>query len=270
MQITLIGVLLLICAALSILLYQNMYLHKNSASGKEKSADALKLSFRDAINHYIHNLKSPISSVFLAIDNIKLMIEKEYDRNEIFDVLDEAKISAGEINDRIQEISLLTRRSAANNHLLDVEQLISSVLEDNEFNKTIRQIKADHPVEIIIDEQALFLVLRKLLEISMNYKAPQENLFIESGTFENPKNHYPAKHGIKIFTKKYDSEKILYQHDMQEISLDDQTNLIFIKYFLSNNNAVLNGGITMNKRIYWEILFNGTGNFAQGKDSTNR
>ena len=267
MEIYIIGVLFILCVTLSLILYRTRSRQKNSDSHTEDSAD---IPFAEALNHYIHNLKSPLSSVFLGMDNLKLMIEKGHARRDIFEILDEIRISVAEINNSVQELTLLTRQNRDCDAIVNVEHLISAVLESDETYKNIEIVSNKTPQQTSIDEQALNLILGKLLTISMKHLTSQDNLFIGYGADKDPQKRTPFNSYIKIFSQSDHLKKKRIQADMQEFSSDERTDLIFIKHFLFNNNAVLNGGITVDKEIYWEILFNGTGNKRDGKNSINR
>lgn len=259
MEFIILGALLIVVFVLIFICYKNRNM-QNEAALPEFNANYKNKTehpFHEALHHFIHNLKSPLSTALLAVDNLKVMIDRQYDKNEIYEVLNEATLSLEETNRKIQELTLLTRQPTPHDKLLNLNDVISSILFSNKvFADIIKSTSIEIP-KILVDEQAFYLALEKLIQISMKYKNTDSKLHIDLGLkkVQNSDNQENRSIQFKLYTQNCHSQEVLSTFELKEPELDDKTDLSFIIHFLFNNAALLTGGMTTNGNIYWNILF---------------
>lgn len=228
-------------------------------------------AFNEALGHYIHNLKSPLSTALLAIDNIKVMMKRQFEQQEIDRVLDDALFSLQETNRKIQELALLTGRPASGQETISLNDLIHSLLDSDPAFSDIKILNSSAKITLQTDEQGFALALEKLIRISLKNKDRQIPLCIDLTAVENDKSaNTPAPTvRFRLFTENRPDLGTIPEAAIKEPDSGERSELFFIEHFLFNNAALLSGGMTTGGAICWEILFNENGTENDGTNSFN-
>lgn len=227
--------------------------------------------FNEALGHYIHNLKSPLSTALLAIDNLEVMLKRQFEQLEIDRVLDDARLSLQETNRKIQELALLTGRPVSGQDTINLNDLIHSLLASDAAFSGIKILNSSANITLRTDEQAFALALEKLIRFSLKNKERGVPLCIDLTAVENVKsaNTPPPAVRFRLFTENQPDSGTIPETAIKEPDSDESSELFFIEHFLFNNAALLSGGITTGGAICWEILFNENGTQNDGTNSFN-
>lgn len=139
----------------------------------------------DLANNITHELKTPLTSVALAIKTLRndLFAKDETKRNELLDVLDRQNKRMQNIVDRVVESAMTNNATLSK---IDVIQQLRNIASD--FNSGSHQlIVSIHPNELILETDAYMLerVIQNLLDNARKYSGNSKEILLKSQVEHN-------------------------------------------------------------------------------------
>ena len=134
----------------------------------------------DLANNITHELKTPLTSVALAIKTLRndLFANDETKRNELLDVLDRQNKRMQNIVDRVVESAMTNNATFSK---VNVIQLLKNIASD--FNSGSHQLIVNiHPDELVLETDAYMLerVIQNLLDNARKYSGNSKEILLKS------------------------------------------------------------------------------------------
>ena len=207
--------------------------------------------YRNALYQYIHHLKSPLATAFLAVENLDIMLSRASDKTEITEVLNELRQAIQQTNTQTQKLVLFTRSGQRYRGKTDLAVIINSaVVKTDPSGRLTEQIASPLPL-LTADAKALQLALETLLRICLKYKAAGADLTISAARQAGVKN----TDGVIVqISSRSAGHSGFNKKRLLSFQENDQTDLFFINIVLINHHSYLEGGIDLQQNIFYRFL----------------
>lgn len=196
--------------------------------------------FQKVIQQLIHDIKNPIATLAMAMHNLQFSIENKTDAEtkELFATINE---SVSDTTTQLEEIAIFSRTGSSHFRTVDPISYIGNNLPETESPIKVVTDFPDELPNLYADQQALDLVVQKLLTLCKNKKDTQQIIHISVSEIDI------IKHTIeyKFFNHRLLSSDSLpgYQVGLIQDKADDysQFTISIINIILARHSSELKG-----------------------------
>ncbi|MDZ7314882.1 MAG: HAMP domain-containing histidine kinase [candidate division KSB1 bacterium] len=158
------------------------------------------------IANITHELKSPLASIQLYLETLKLRPVPKQRRDEFIDLMLQDALRLKNLINSILKVSMLEqKRDLFEYRRYRFDELVCRLMDEVRAQFKVGQeaivLKGTAPVEVVVDENALQIVLSNLIDNAIKYSQPSELVTVDLSSDERTARLIVRDNGIGIPTK---------------------------------------------------------------------